>query len=169
MCIIIVHGAVIIRARVLVYARAHYRIIYYYGGSINGFRAGVYLHVIITIITHTLAVKTVADVSWKTRAREAAQRVGAVGEHVARPVLALVLVCKKNNNENRKQYYNDIVIILLYCSDTDNATTAVSAERRLTSAGDTFPRSAKSPARLPAVAVVLRGIRPSYHKRIVMV
>jgi hypothetical protein len=39
-----------------------------------------------------LAVKTVAGVSWKTRAREAAQRVGAVGEHVARPVLAFVLV-----------------------------------------------------------------------------
>lgn len=39
-----------------------------------------------------LAVKPIADVSWKTRTREAAQRVGAMSEHVTRPVLAFVLV-----------------------------------------------------------------------------
>lgn len=39
-----------------------------------------------------MAVEPVSFVSWKTGAVEAAHGVGAVGEHVARPVLALVLV-----------------------------------------------------------------------------
>ena len=42
---------------------------------------------------HTCAGETVAFVTRKTGAEETAQRVGAVGEHVAWPVLALVLVC----------------------------------------------------------------------------
>jgi hypothetical protein len=55
----------------------------------------MYLYIYIYI--HTLAVKPISDVSWKTRTREAAQRVGAMSEHVTRPVLAFVLVCKQMN------------------------------------------------------------------------
>lgn len=52
---------------------------------------------------YTLAVKPVSGVSRETGAREATQRVGTVGEHVARPVLALVLV-----------YWQTTTSILLY-------------------------------------------------------
>lgn len=43
-------------------------------------------------LVDVVAVEPVSFVSWKTGAVEAAHGVGAVGEHVARPVLALVLV-----------------------------------------------------------------------------
>jgi hypothetical protein len=46
----------------------------------------------------TLAVEAVAPVPGVASAREAAQGVGAVGEDVARPVFALVLVWKKQQN-----------------------------------------------------------------------
>lgn len=41
---------------------------------------------------HTLAVKSVSNVSRKTRTCKTAQRVGAVSEYIARAVLAFVLV-----------------------------------------------------------------------------
>lgn len=75
--------------REYLYACVHYRIILLRGLDKRFSRS------ILITISHTLAVKPVADVSWKTGTREAAQRVGAVGEHVARPVLAFVLVCKQ--------------------------------------------------------------------------
>lgn len=50
-------------------------------------------------------MKPVAGVSRETRAREAAQRVGTVGEHVARPVLAFVLVYWRKKKQQAPSVY----------------------------------------------------------------
>ena len=42
----------------------------------------------------TCTGETVAFVAGETRAEETAQRVGALCEHVARSILALVFICK---------------------------------------------------------------------------